>query len=56
MNGKAYQYRQPYSKSAKSSTNMISKPTIVRRRESKCRKLGMHLQLRDQQLKTIIYI
>ena len=34
---------------------MISKPAM-RRREYKCRILEMHLKLRDQQLKTILYI
>ena len=37
-------------------TNMISKPTIMRRGECKCKILEMHLKLRDQQLKTILYI
>ena len=37
-------------------TNMTSKPAIVRRGEYKCRILEMHLKLRDQQLKTTLYI
>ena len=36
-------------------TNMISKPGIARR-EHKCRRLEMHLKLKDQQLKTILFI
>ena len=35
---------------------MISKPVIVRGREYKCRISEMHLKLRDQQLKTIMYV
>ena len=35
---------------------MISNPAIVRRGEYKCRILEIHLKLRDQQLKTILYI
>ena len=37
-------------------TNMISKSSIVRRGEHKCRILKMHLKLKDQQLKTILFI
>ena len=37
-------------------TNMISKPVIMRKAEYKCRTLEMHLKLKDQQLKSIIYI
>ena len=37
-------------------TNMISKPVIGRGGEYKCRILEMHLKLRAQQLKTIMYI
>ena len=37
-------------------TNMISKPIIMRAGEYKCWIFEMHLKLRDQQLKTIIYI
>ena len=37
-------------------TNMMSKPGIMRRREYKCRILEMHLKLRDQQFKTILFI
>ena len=37
-------------------TNMISKPAIVRRGQYKFRILEMHLKLRDQKLKTILYI
>ena len=37
-------------------TNMISKQAIVKRGKYKCRILGMHLKLRDQQLKTILCI
>ena len=37
-------------------TNMISKPATVRRGEYKCRKWEMHLKLRDEQLKTSLYI
>jgi len=33
---------------------MISKPAVVRR-ECKCKILGTHLKVRDQQLKTIMY-
>ena len=36
-------------------TNMTSKPAIVRR-EHKCRILEMHLKLKDQQLKKILFI
>ena len=35
---------------------MISKPVIVRGGEYKCRIFEMHLKLRDQQLKTIMYV
>ena len=35
---------------------MLTKPEIVRRGGYKCRILETHLQLRDQQLKTIWYI
>ena len=35
---------------------MLPKSEIVRRGGYKCRTLEMHLQLRDQQLKTISYI
>ena len=37
-------------------TNMISKPAIMRKGEYKCRILEMHLKLKDQQLKTILFI
>ena len=37
-------------------TNMLPKPEIVRRGGYKCRILVIHLQLRKQQLKTILYI
>ena len=37
-------------------TNMISKPAIMRRGEYKCKILEMHLKLKNQQLKTILYI
>ena len=37
-------------------TNRISKPAIVRKGEHKCRLLEMHLKLKDQQLKTILFI
>ena len=37
-------------------TNTMSKPAIVRRGEHKCRILEMHLKLKDQQLKTILFI
>ena len=36
-------------------TNMVSKPATVRR-EHKCRIREMHLKLKDQQLKTILFI
>ena len=36
-------------------TNMIPKPVTVRGGEYKCRIFKMHLKLRDQQLKTIMY-
>ena len=35
---------------------MISKTVIVRAGDYKCRPVKMHLELRDQQLKTITYI
>ena len=35
---------------------MLPNPEIVRRGGYKCRTLEMHLQLRDQQLKTILYM
>ena len=38
-----------------SHTN-ISKPAIVRKGEHKCRILEIHLKLKDQQLKTILFI
>ena len=38
------------------STNMVSKPATVERGDCKCRILEMHLELRDQQLKTILYV
>ena len=37
-------------------TNMISKLTIMRRGDHKCRILELHLKLKDQQLKTILFI
>ena len=37
------------------STIMLPKSEIVRRGEYRCRRLEMHLQLRDQQLKTVSY-
>ena len=37
-------------------TNMISRPAIMRRGEHKCRILEKHLKLKDQQLKTILFI
>ena len=37
-------------------TNMISKPAIVRRGEHKCRKWELHWKVRDQQLKTTLFI
>ena len=37
-------------------TNMISKPATVRRGEHKCRILKMHLKLKEQELKTILFI
>lgn len=36
--------------------NIISKPTIVRKAEHKSRILEMHLNLKDQQFKTILFI
>ena len=36
-------------------TNVISKPVIKIGGEDKCRIFEMHLKLRDQQLKTIMY-
>ena len=36
-----------------SHTNMLTKPEMMRKGEYKCRILKMHLQLRDQQFKTI---
>ena len=35
---------------------MISTPAIVRREEYECRILEMHLILKDQQLKTILFL
>ena len=37
-------------------TNMKSKPVSMRGREYKCKIFKTHLKLRDQQLKTIMYI
>ena len=37
-------------------TNMMSKLAILRRGVYKCLILEMHLKLKDQQLKTLIYI
>ena len=37
-------------------TNKTSKPTIVKTEDYKLRILEMHLKLRDQQLKTTLYI
>ena len=37
-------------------TNMISKPAVMRKGEYRCRILEMHLKLKDQQFKTILYI
>jgi len=37
-------------------TNMVSKPAILRKGEYKCRRMGTHFNLRDQQFKTILYI
>ena len=34
----------------------ISKPATVRRGEHKCRTLEMHLKLKDQQRKTILFL
>ena len=34
----------------------MSKPAIVRRGDYKCKILEIHLKLRDQQLKTILYV
>ena len=36
--------------------NIISKPTIVRKAEHKSRILEMHLNLKDQQFKRILFI
>ena len=36
--------------------NMLPKSEMVRKGGYKCRTLEVHLQLRDQQLKTILYI
>ena len=36
--------------------NMISKPANLRRGEYKCKVLQMHLKLRDQQLKPVLYM
>ena len=35
---------------------MISKPASMRRGEYKCKKCTLHLKLRDQQIKTTLYI
>jgi len=37
-------------------TNIILKPEIVRRGEHKCRILKIHLKLKDQELKTVLFI
>ena len=37
-------------------TNMISKPATVKRGEHKGKILEMHLKLKEQQLKTILFI
>ena len=37
-------------------TNMLSKPSIMRRGKQKCGILEMHLKLKDQQLKTILFV
>ena len=37
-------------------TNMISKQATMRRGERKCQKEELHLKLRNQQLKTTLYI
>ena len=37
-------------------TNMISKPAILRRGEHKCWVLEMQLKLKDQYLKTMLFI
>ena len=37
-------------------TNMLSKPTMVRRGEYKCRIFDTHLKLKDLQLETILLI
>ena len=37
-------------------TNVIPKPSIMRRGVYKCRILEMHLKLRDHQLTTILYL
>ena len=37
-------------------TNMITKQETMRSREYKCRKWELHLKLRDQKLKTNLYI
>ena len=44
-----------YRNERKSSTNMLPKPEIMRRGGYKCRIQEMHLQLRGQQLKTMLY-
>ena len=36
--------------------NMMSKTVLIRRGEYKCKVFKMHLKLRDQQLRAIIYI
>ena len=37
-------------------THMVSKPATMRRGQYKCRKWELHLKLRDEQLKTTLYI
>ena len=37
-------------------TNMISKPATARRGEYTCRILEMHWKLKDQRLKTILFV
>ena len=57
MNVKADWSRQTYSKGRKSSTHKHAiKTSKHEKRRVQCRILEMHLKLRDQQLKTILYI
>ena len=56
-NGKAHWSRQHRVKVGNHPhTNVIAKPAVVQRAEHKCRILEMHWELKDQRLKTILFI